>query len=93
MRFQNKKLLIFSLTSCLPCRFSSHDWKELQDEGYPITIVDCEIEKELVRKFEVKKVPTFILLEENIPTKTLIGKEDKKTIRELFHETGHVSPS
>ena len=37
------------------------------------------------------KYPTFILLENDQVVLTLIGKEDKETLRSLFDESGDVS--
>jgi thiol-disulfide isomerase/thioredoxin len=88
-----KLLLIFSAEWCLPCRFSQYLWNQMIKEGYPLQIIDGDKNPDLLGKYGVDKYPTFILLENDQVVLTLIGKEDKETLRSLFDESGNVSSS
>lgn len=91
MNLLNKKLLIFSVDWCIPCVFSQYIWKQLIEEGYPVEIINAQENDDIRQKYDVDKFPTFILLKNDLPISTLIGKQDKETLKELFDEDSHVS--
>ena len=61
-------ILYFTAEWCGPCKKTRPIVEELNKEGTGIkfTIVDVDSEKELVSKFNVQKVPTFVLIKDGI---------------------------
>jgi thioredoxin-like negative regulator of GroEL len=46
----------------------------------PIEVIDIDENTDLANEFNIRSVPTLVMMEDNVVTKTLIGN---KTIQEL----------
>jgi S1-C subfamily serine protease/thiol-disulfide isomerase/thioredoxin len=55
-------LLNFTSRSCVPCQHMSPIVSRLQRQGYPIQKVDTGERKDLVERFNVSQIPTFVLV-------------------------------
>jgi thiol-disulfide isomerase/thioredoxin len=55
-------LLDFTATWCGPCRKMEPTIHSLQKAGYPIRQVDVDDEPDLAQKFDVRTIPTYVLL-------------------------------
>lgn len=60
----NTVLLEFSSPSCHYCRVMQTTVDRLQENGYPVRVVNVEREPELARRFRARFLPTFILVSE-----------------------------
>jgi thioredoxin 1 len=67
-----KHVFYFTADWCGPCKKVRPIVEELTKDGYSFQIIDVDIEKELVKKFEISSVPTFILFK-NLPILRLWG--------------------
>jgi S1-C subfamily serine protease len=55
-------LLQFASQSCAPCRAMQPTVSRLVSDGYPVQRIDVEKHPETARQFNVRGVPTFVLL-------------------------------
>jgi thiol-disulfide isomerase/thioredoxin len=71
-----KKILMFSLDNCYPCELQKPLVKKIaKEKKLQLEIIDKDNikEKELVAKYEVKKFPTILLIENEEIVNTIHG--------------------
>ncbi len=66
-------VLDFTAPWCGPCQQLSPMVSRLERQGYPIRKVDCESNRDLVEKFNVKFIPAFILVIDGVERERLGG--------------------
>lgn len=81
-------ILYFTAEWCGPCKKTRPIVEELNKEGTGIkfTIVDVDSEKELVSKFNVQKVPTFVLIKDGIEVKRAIGGQTRQQLEQFSEQ-------
>jgi thioredoxin 1 len=78
-----KHILYFTADWCNPCQRTKPVAEELMSEGLiNFTFIDVDIESEMAKDFEIKSVPTFILIED----KKIIARTNGAKTREQFLE-------
>lgn len=77
-------LLEFSHPSCGPCQAMQPTIDHLIGEGYPIKAINVEQQSELARQFQVKAVPTCVLVVNGQEVHRLEGVRSKDELRHLF---------
>jgi thioredoxin-like negative regulator of GroEL len=78
-----KNVFYFTADWCGPCKKVRPIVEELIKDGYSFQIIDVDIEKELVKNFEISSVPTFILFENEKQINRISGAQTKNSL-ELF---------
>ena len=58
-----KTVFYFTADWCGPCKKVRPIVEDLKKEGFQFQMIDADYEQLLVKRFEVKSVPTFILFE------------------------------
>lgn len=67
-----KHVFYFTADWCNPCQRTKPIAEELKRDGLiDFQFIDADSEMEMVKKFEIKSIPTYILIED--------GKEVKRT--------------
>ena len=61
-----REVLFFSATWCQPCQEAKPRVEELRKQGMKVTEIDIDKNPELVRKYRITQVPTFIVLEDGV---------------------------
>ena len=83
----------FTADWCQPCKNIKPIVKEINRDrpGLKFQMIDADIEKELVNKFEIKSLPTFIIINKNQEIQRLTGSQTKEKLQEFltFAETGN----
>lgn len=82
-------LIKFEASWCHPCKVIDPYIQEIaHSQGIKVLKTDIEIENVyyLVKKFNVKAVPTLILIKEGKEKKSLVGLVNKKQILSLLKE-------
>ena len=71
----NKAIICFSATWCGPCKKIKPLYHEIAENNKDINFYEVDIDdrEELVTKFNVKSIPTFILLKEGNKINELVG--------------------
>lgn len=77
-------VLDFTSRGCGPCQQLSPMVSRLERLGYPIRKIDCESNRDLVEKFNVKFIPAFILVIDGVERERLgggsVSEEDLKRL-------------
>lgn len=77
-------VLYFTAEWCNPCQRTRPIAEELKRDGViDFVFVDADSEVELVEKFEIKSIPTYILLEDGREAKRMNGAKTKDQFLEF----------
>jgi thioredoxin 1 len=80
-----KHVFYFTADWCGPCKKVRPIVEELTKDGYSFQIIDVDIEKELVKKFEISSVPTFILFKNEKSVKRISGAQTKNQLKDFIN--------
>ena len=75
----NKRILRFTASWCGPCKMMAKNL-ELTNIELPIEVIDIDEKSDIANEFNIRSVPTLVMMNENIEVKRLIGS---KTVNEL----------
>jgi thioredoxin 1 len=79
-------ILYFTADWCNPCKRVKPIVEELNmDHHNKFQIIDVDGEMELAKKFEVRSVPTFILIDDGIEIKRSTGAQTREQLEELIN--------
>jgi thioredoxin 1 len=83
-----RHILYFTAEWCNPCKRTRPIAEELdRDNVIKFQFIDADDNGELCRKFEIKAIPTFILIEDNKEIKRMNGAKTREQIEEFIkHE-------
>jgi thioredoxin 1 len=81
-----RHILYFTAEWCNPCKKVKPIVEELNRESADIRfqIVDADSEIDLVKSFEVRSIPTFILIEDGKEIKRVSGAQTKDQLQGLM---------
>lgn len=79
-------LLDFTATWCGPCRKMEPTVHSLQKAGYAVRQVDVDREPDLAQQFDVRTIPTFVLLVDGQEAARLRGIVSQTQLERLFRE-------
>lgn len=80
-------VLYFTAEWCNPCQRTRPVAEELRREGLiDFIFVDADIELELLEKFGIRSVPTYILIEDGQEIKRMSGAKTKEQFLEFVNE-------
>ena len=79
-------IFYFTADWCAPCKRTKPIVEELNRESADVRfqIIDVDIEGELVRKFEVKTVPTFIVIRDGQEINRATGPKTREQLEGLM---------
>jgi thioredoxin 1 len=82
-----KTVYYFTADWCQPCKKTRPIVEELNREqtiaGFQI--IDVDVNPELVKNFEIKSVPTFILFDDGEEKNRIIGGKTKEQLEEFIN--------
>jgi thioredoxin 2 len=80
-------VLYFTAEWCNPCQRTRPIAEELKREGLvDFIFVDADTEIELVEKFAIKSIPTYILIKDGLEIKRMNGAKTKDQFLEFVNE-------
>lgn len=79
-----KQLLYFSAGWCAPCRTFKPTMESLQGE-MSITFIDVDASPQTAQTWNVRSVPTTLLIQNGMEIGRLIGPKTKDEIRDLYN--------
>lgn len=69
----------FTAEWCNPCQRTKPIAEELKRDGIiDFMFIDADSESELVQKFQIKSIPTYILIEDGVEVKRMNGAKTKE---------------
>jgi thioredoxin 1 len=77
-----KTVLYFTADWCTPCKRVKPIVEELNREQTDASfqIIDVDMEMELAKKFEIRSVPTFILIKDGVEINRLTGAQTRDSL-------------
>jgi thioredoxin 1 len=82
-----RDVLYFTAEWCNPCQRTKPVAEELHNEGLiNFTFIDADLEIELINKFEIKAIPTYILLEDGREVKRMNGAKTRNDFLGFVNE-------
>jgi thiol-disulfide isomerase/thioredoxin len=76
-------VLDFTATWCGPCQKMSPIVSNLERQGYPIRKVDCDASPDLVRRFNIQTIPTFVLVIDGVEQERVGGIVGEETLKRM----------
>jgi thioredoxin-like negative regulator of GroEL len=82
-----KSVFYFTADWCNPCKKVKPVVEELNREnlGTMFYIIDADIETELAKKFEIRSVPTFILMQDGVEINRITGAKTREELLEFIN--------
>ena len=80
-----KKIVRFTASWCGPCKMLAKTLEEV-DSKLPIEVVDIDIHPEVAAEFGIRSVPTLVIVEDNIPSKRIVGNKTKQEIEAFIND-------
>lgn len=83
-----KSVLYFTADWCNPCKKVKPIVEELNREQIiaKFFMIDADIESEMVSDFEIKSVPTFVLIRDNKEVSRTTGAKTKEELLSFINE-------
>ena len=86
-------IFYFTADWCQPCKKIKPIVQEINKDksGLKFHMIDADIEQELVQKFKIQSLPTFIIINQGKEIQRLTGSQTKEKLQEFltFAETGN----
>jgi thioredoxin-like negative regulator of GroEL len=80
-----KNVFYFTAEWCGPCKKTRPIVEEMKREGFEFQIIDADYEQLLVKRFEIKSVPTFILFENEKEVARMTGAKTKEELQSFIN--------
>lgn len=85
------EVIDFWATWCGPCKLMNPILEEVEKEnpGLTITRIDIDSDKDMVEKYNIQSVPTYIILKDGKEVDRIIGAKPKFAfLKRVFPENG-----
>lgn len=79
-----KQVLYFSAPHCAPCRTFKPIMESLQSE-MSITFIDVDASPQTAQTWNVRSVPTTLVIQNGIERGRFVGAKSKDEIRDLYN--------
>lgn len=76
-----KKVLRFTASWCAPCKGLAMTLNSI-DTPIPFDVIDIEEQQELAVKYQIRSVPTMVMLEDDVEVKRMTGVPPQTQIEE-----------
>jgi thiol-disulfide isomerase/thioredoxin len=80
-----KTVFYFTAEWCSPCKKTKPVVEELKKEGYQFQIIDADYEQLLAKRFKIKSIPTFILLEDGKELNRITGAKTRGELEDFIN--------
>jgi thioredoxin-like negative regulator of GroEL len=79
-----KTVLYFTADWCQPCKKVKPIIEDMKKEGFEFQMIDADYEQLLVKRFEIKSIPTFILIEDGKEINRITGAKTRQELEEFI---------
>ena len=80
-----KKVVRFTASWCGPCKMLAKTLEEI-NTNLPIEVVDIDVHPEIAAEFGIRSVPTLVIVEDNIPSKRIVGNKTKQELEAFIND-------
>ena len=80
-----KNVFYFTADWCSPCKKTRPVVEELKKEGFQFQMIDVDYEQLLAKQFQVKAIPTFILLEDGKELDRVTGAQTRTELENFIN--------
>jgi thioredoxin 1 len=80
-----KTVFYFTTDWCGPCKQTKPIVEDMKKDGFEFQIIDADYEQLLVKRFEIKSIPTFILFENGKEINRITGAQTKEKLNEFIN--------
>jgi len=83
-----KQVYYFTADWCGPCKKVRPIVEDINRDlaDVKFQIIDVDLEGEFARRFEVKSIPTFILIEDGVEANRLTGAQTREKLLEMLND-------
>ena len=81
-----KTVFYFTADWCQPCKKVKPIVEDMKKEGFQFQMIDADYEQLLVKRFEIKSIPTFILLKDGKEISRITGAKTKEELENFINE-------
>ena len=79
-----KRFLYFTASWCGPCQSFGPTMDRVAQSGIPISKIDVDLNKEIAMKYNVRSVPTTILLRDEQEINRFTGARSEEQIKQIY---------
>ena len=80
-----KNVFYFTADLCQPCKKVKPIVEDMKREGFQFQMIDADYEQLLVKQFQVKSIPTFILLEDGKEINRITGAKTRGELEDFIN--------
>jgi len=80
-----KNVFYFTADWCQPCKKVKPIVEDMKKEGFQFQRIDTDYEQLLVKQFEIKSIPTFILLEDGKELNRITGAKTREELEDFIN--------
>jgi thioredoxin-like negative regulator of GroEL len=80
-----KSILYFTADWCQPCKKVKPIVEDMKKEGFQFQMIDADYEQLLVKQFQVKSIPTFILLQDGKEINRITGAKTRGELEDFIN--------
>ena len=80
-----KNVFYFTADWCQPCKKVKPIVEDMKREGFQFQMIDADYEQLLVKQFQVKSIPTFILLEDGKEINRITGAKTRGELDDFIN--------
>ena len=79
-----KTVFYFTADWCAPCKKVRPIVEDMKKDGFEFQMIDADYEQLLVKRFEIKSIPTFILMEDGKEINRMSGAKTREELEEFI---------
>ena len=80
-----KNVFYFTTDWCQPCKKVKPIVEDMKKEGFQFQMIDADYEQLLVKRFEIKSIPTFILFENDKEINRITGAKTRQELENFIN--------
>jgi len=80
-----KNVFYFTAEWCGPCKKTRPVVEDMKKEGFEFQMIDADYEQLLIKQFQVKSIPTFILLEDGKELNRITGAKTREELEDFIN--------
>jgi thiol-disulfide isomerase/thioredoxin len=81
-----KTVFYFTADWCPPCKKVKPIVEDMKKEGFEFQMINADYEQLLVKRFEIKSIPTFILMENGKEINRISGAQTRESLVKFINE-------